>query len=221
MGLCWPSERTKREVLGGLRETSPGFGTFRVNHFLPWQQACFAVSWTRTYSDNSYIPFQAIFWLGTSTMMSGRCYFWMIREWAQLIIYYKFCILSSTPGWHNWLARETFKWLEISRFRVQASGWANFFLSFSRYIPRCLPHSSSRSFFSCIPAHLAGAIFCSCSIPVAIDVIGQTCWFWPRASTWEYNQKYISRQSRRTRSRIFSSHAYSTFCLPTSLHQDS
>jgi hypothetical protein len=81
------------------------------------------------------------------------------------------------PGWHNWLARETFKSLEISRFRVQASGWANFFLSFSRYIPRCLPHSSSRSFFSCIPAHLAGAIFCSCSIPVAIDVIGQTCWF--------------------------------------------
>jgi hypothetical protein len=59
--------------------------------------------------------------------MSGRCYFWMIREWTQLIIYHKFCILSSTPGWHNWLARETFKWLEISRFRVQASGWANYF----------------------------------------------------------------------------------------------
>ena len=37
------------------------------------------------------------------------------------------------PGWHNWLARETFK-DEISRLRVRASRWAIFFHIFFNFM---------------------------------------------------------------------------------------
>lgn len=51
------------------------------------------------------------------------------------------CAILSLPGWHNWSARETFI-LEISRFRVRASGRAMLLFEL-------LP--ATRSFAQCHP----------------------------------------------------------------------